>query len=165
MLRAALLCSALALAGAAMQAQAVEVGAAAPRLELPGDGRTVALPAPGSKLTYIDFWASWCGPCRQSFPWMGEMQRKYAADGLSVVAVNLDAEAADAAAFLAKVPAGFTVAYDPAGDSAVQYGVKGMPTSLLVGADGTVIARHSGFAKADTAELEAGIRKALGLAP
>jgi thiol-disulfide isomerase/thioredoxin len=146
---------------AASAVHAVDVGEAAPQFDLAGAGQTVRLPAAGGKVTYVDFWASWCGTCRQSFPWMNEIQRKYAAQGLEVIGVNLDAEATDAEKFLAKVPAEFTVAYDPVGDSARRFGVKGMPTSLLLGRDGTVLLRHTGFSASDSAELEAAIRRAV----
>lgn len=161
--RAALLACALAFGCAA--AQALDVGDRSPRIELPGKGRSVSLPAADGTITYVDFWASWCGTCRQSFPWMNEMQRKYGAQGLRVVGVNLDAEARDAAAFLARMPAGFTVAYDPSGDSARRFGVVGMPTSVLLASDGTVLMRHSGFNAADREGLEEAIRKALGTTP
>ena len=66
-----------------------------------------------ARLTYVDFWASWCGPCRQSFPWMNQMQDKYGAKGLRVLAVNLDARREDAQRFLAEHPARFALGFDP----------------------------------------------------
>lgn len=165
-LRSALRGGALALlmAGAA---NALEAGQSAPPVTLFGGsaGQAVQVPAAGGKLSYIDFWASWCGTCRQSFPWMNQLQRTYGPQGLQVIGVNLDAEAEDAAGFLAKVPAEFTIAYDATGDSARQYGVKGMPTSLLVGADGKVILVHTGYDAEGSAAIEAAIRRALGVAP
>lgn len=117
------------------------------------------------KAIYVDFWASWCGPCKQSFPWMNAMQDKYAAKGLQVIAVNVDAKRADADRFLAKTPATFQVAYDPTGDSAKRYAVKAMPTSLLIDRSGRVSYVHAGFRDADRAELEAKINDALNKGP
>jgi thiol-disulfide isomerase/thioredoxin len=122
-------------------ALALEPGESAPVLSLAGSTAQQAVPVAG-KLTYVDFWASWCGPCRKSFPWMNEMQRKYAAQGLAIVGVNLDQERSDADAFLQKTPAEFPIAFDPSGDAPTRYGVKGMPTSVLVGADGKVLPRN-----------------------
>ena len=113
------------------------------------------------KLTYVDFWASWCGPCRQSFPWMNEMQAKYAARGLQVVGINLDRKRDDAERFLAELPATFTIAFDAAGDSAKRFGVKGMPTSVLIGPDGKVLYMHTGFRDEERAQLEGRIAAAL----
>ncbi|MFM7784821.1 MAG: TlpA family protein disulfide reductase [Gammaproteobacteria bacterium] len=137
-------------------------GAVAPPLLLRGDAGNVAVPAPGARLTWVDFWASWCGPCRKSFPWMNEMQARYGAAGFRVVAVNLDAEAEDATRFLKEVPADFLIAYDTAGDSARRYGVMGMPTSVLLDAEGKVLLHHAGFDRDDAPALEAAIREALG---
>jgi len=159
MRRAALaLCAGLACAGA----WALDEGAAAPKFDLPGREGAVQLANYQGKVVYVDFWASWCGPCRQSFPWLNEMQAKYGARGLQVVGVNLDAKGDDARKFLADVPARFQVAFDPAGATPRAYGIKGMPSSVLVGPDGKVILQHAGFKAADRAELEKAIQTALG---
>lgn len=151
--------------GAMVGAEALEAGQPAPEIELrlPNGGAQKLAELKG-KVVYLDFWASWCGPCKQSFPWMNEMQRKYAARGLQVVAINLDAKRVDADQFLARNPAGFAIAFDAAGDSARSVGLKGMPTSLLLGADGKVIYVHTGFRAEDRAELEARLVAALGAA-
>ena len=97
------------------------------------------------KVVLVDFWASWCGPCLQSFPWMNGLHAKHGKDGLVIVAVNLDQDRAFADAFLKKVPAQFRVEYDAKGQLAKSFGVEAMPTSFLIGRDGTVRARHAGF--------------------
>lgn len=154
----------LALAAAMPAALAAPAaGAPAPAFDLPGDAGPISLAAYRGKLVYVDFWASWCGPCRKSFPWMSSLQQRYGAHGLQVVAINLDAKRGDAAAFLAKVPAGFTVAYDPAGATARAYGIKGMPSSALVGRDGKLLWLHAGFNESDQAVLDAQIKAALQL--
>ena len=141
--------------------RAAEPGQAAPLFELPGTKGTVALQKLKGRVVYVDFWASWCGPCKQSFPWMNEMQAKYGARGLQVVGVNLDAKTADAEKFLAEVPARFTVAYDPKGDTARRYEIKGMPSSVLVGPDGKVVKVHAGFREDERKALEDAIVAAL----
>lgn len=147
-------------------AQALERGDPAPALTLPDlAGKSQPLHGGRARLTYVDFWASWCGPCRQSFPFMNELQARYGAQGLRVVAVNLDAQPADARRFLAQVPAQFEVLLDPAGDSARQYAVRGMPSSALIGPDGRVLKWHQGFRAEDRASLEQAIRSALGSQP
>jgi cytochrome c biogenesis protein CcmG/thiol:disulfide interchange protein DsbE len=129
--------------------------------ELPYLGMPELQPASGQFL-YIDFWASWCGPCRQSFPWMSEMQAKFGSRGLKVVAVNLDAKRSDADKFLSPTPAQFKVVFDERAESAKRLAIKAMPTSLLVSPEGRVLWVHSGFRKEDGPELEARIASALG---
>jgi thiol-disulfide isomerase/thioredoxin len=114
------------------------------------------------KVVYLDFWASWCKPCRRSFPWMDAMQKKYAADGLVVVAVDVDEDQADAERFLKQVPAGFTIVKDPQGGLAEQFGVYGMPSSFIIGRDGQVAKKHQGFFEDSPAAYEAELREALG---
>lgn len=145
-------------------AQAVEPGQALPMATAPGPAgqAAVALFDGKARATYIDFWASWCGPCRQSFPWMNRMQSKFGPKGLRVVAVNLDSQPADAQRFLAQWPAQFTLAFDPAAETARRFGIKAMPSSVLLGADGKVVATHAGFRDDDIAPLEARIAAVLG---
>lgn len=113
------------------------------------------------KVVYLDFWASWCKPCRHSFPWMNAMEQKYGADGLVIVAVNLDEQRADAERFLHDVPAGFPIVYDPQGMLAKQYSLIGMPSSLLIGRNGVVVKRHEGFFDSSPAEYETELRALL----
>src|SRR5258707_15840886 len=84
------------------------------------------------QVVYLDFWASWCAPCRQSFPWMATMNEAYARQGLTVVAVNLDRERADAEGFLQKFHPDFDVRFDPQGALAQRFKVVGMPTSVVI---------------------------------
>jgi cytochrome c biogenesis protein CcmG, thiol:disulfide interchange protein DsbE len=142
-------------------ATALEVGQQAPDFDLPGKQGSVKLSDYKGKAVYLDFWASWCGPCKQSFPWMNEMHTKYAAQGFAVVGVNVDAKQADATGFLAQTPAQFDVVFDPKGTSPRAYGVKGMPSSVLIGPDGKVLALHAGFKDEERAALEDKIKSAL----
>ena len=144
-----------------MPAGALDVGASAPALTLP-DAAGTALPPADGHVRLVDFWASWCGPCRHSFPWMNAMQEKYGAQGLQIVGVNVDEERSDADGFLAKVPARFQIVFDPSGETPAAWAVKGMPTSYLVGRDGKVLWQHLGFNEADAPDLEAAIKTALG---
>ena len=147
---------------AAPAAWSLDAGATAPDLNLPGLKDAVNLAALKGKVVYVDFWASWCGPCKQSFPFMNELQSKYGAKGFEIVAVNLDAKRGDADKFLAEVPARFNVAFDANGETARRFEVKGMPSSYLIGRDGKVIAAHKGFKEEERGELDARIAQALG---
>ena len=109
----------------------------------------------------LDFWASWCVPCRRSFPWMNAMQEKYRDRGLVIVGVNLDADADDAARFLERYPAQFEITYDPDGDLARQFDVIAMPSSYVIGRNGQRIATHLGFKVRQQDEYEALLVEAL----
>jgi peroxiredoxin len=151
----------LAVFAVAKPALAVDLGSQAPTFELSGTDKPVKLTDYRGKLVYLDFWASWCGPCRQSFPWMSSMQSKFGGKGLQVVGVNLDTKSDDGKRFLSGNPAQFTIAFDPAGSTPRQYGVKGMPSSYLIDRDGKIIYEHIGFNEVDRAELEKKVQAAL----
>jgi len=113
------------------------------------------------KVVLLDFWASWCIPCRHSFPWMNAMQNKYQAKGFEVVTINLDKERTELDRFLAKYPASFTVLLDEKGVTPKQYKVMGMPTSFLINTEGEIVAHHIGFQQSKTALYEAQIQQEL----
>jgi cytochrome c biogenesis protein CcmG/thiol:disulfide interchange protein DsbE len=106
------------------------------------------------KVVLVDFWASWCAPCRRSFPWMNEMQRRYSKQGLAVVAVNVDQEKKLADDFLAALPAEFRIEFDAKGVVAQQFMVRNMPTSFLIDRRGRVRIRHTGFRDGQREERE-----------
>ena len=142
-------------------AQALEVGQLAPDFDLAGRTAAVKLSDYKGKTVYLDFWASWCGPCKQSFPWMNDMQARYSAKGLRIVAVDVDQNSDEAKAFLRDNPARFDVAFDPGGKTPRAYAVKGMPTSVLIGPDGKVLMVHNGFRPEERQALEAQIKLSL----
>jgi thiol-disulfide isomerase/thioredoxin len=117
------------------------------------------------KVVLVDFWASWCGPCLLSFPWMNDLQQRYAGQGLVIVAVNLDQERALADAFLQKLPPKFRVEFDAPGNIARQFGVQVMPSSYLLDRHGQVRVRHAGFRNAQRAEREQQIVQLLKESP
>lgn len=136
---------------------AILLGGTATSVSATDSDDAVDLDAYRGKVILLDFWASWCAPCRSSFPWMNEMQDKYGDDGLVVIAVNLDNEPGEAAGFLARNPAGFAIAYDSDRSMARTFGVDSMPNSFLIDRAGRVRLQHRGFRVADKAGYEAAI--------
>lgn len=113
------------------------------------------------KVVMLDFWASWCGPCRKSFPWLNEMQAAKESQGLVVIGVNVDEDPADAEAFLQKYKATFKLEFDPKGLYASHYDIPGMPTSLIFDRNGKLIHTHAGFKLNNIDMYEAAIDSAL----
>lgn len=106
----------------------------------------------GGKALYLDFWASWCGPCQLSFPYMNRLVAQLPADRFALVAVNVDHDHAKAQAFLGRLGGQVPVVFDPKGDIARQFGVTSMPTSLLIGKSGRTRFTHNGFHPEEAAE-------------
>ena len=118
------------------------------------DGAPVdSLQALKGEVLYVDFWASWCPPCIQSFPFLTGLQQEYGERGLRVIGVNLDEKIADAEKFLSDYPAGFTIVADLSKQCAKDFDVIAMPSSYLIDREGIVRYIHRGFRQGETKEL------------
>ncbi|HEX5863115.1 MAG TPA: TlpA disulfide reductase family protein [Casimicrobiaceae bacterium] len=116
-------------------------------------GRLISLADYRGQVVYLDFWASWCGPCRESFPFMNELQRELAGKGVQILAVSVDKTAEEARRFLASYPAQFTVALDVGATCPAAFQLLGMPSSYIIDRGGVVRAVHAGFRNRDRAEI------------
>ncbi|MEZ5504222.1 MAG: TlpA disulfide reductase family protein [Halioglobus sp.] len=140
------------------------VGQPAPAVVLPklsGTGE-VSLESLRGKVVYLDFWASWCGPCRISFPVLDKLQAELGPDGFEVLAISVDEVEAEARQFLAEVPVSYLVAHDGEGLTPQIYGLMGMPTGYLIDREGIVREIHVGFRKSDGDQLRSSIIALLG---
>ena len=132
-----------------------------PPMTVAGQGASLDLADHAGKVVVVDFWASWCVPCRRSFPWLNAMHDKYGDDGLVIIGVNLDESREDAEAFLAEYPPKFQILYDDAKVLARQFEVMAMPMSYVIGRNGQQIARHFGFKVKKQDDYEGAIVEAL----
>ena len=130
-------------------------------LALGASAEELDLSAYRGKVVYIDFWASWCGPCRQSFPWLSALERQHGSQNFMVLGVNVDHERKKADRFLEAVPADFAILYDPEGKLATEYKVSAMPSSFHIDRTGHIRYQHHGFSQKETAEYERQISELL----
>lgn len=108
------------------------------------DGRPFTLAALKGKVVLLDFWASWCGPCRKSLPAIDGLQSRFGAGRFQAVGVSLDTDQSAIYAFLDQTPVHFPVVPDPTGHSAETFGVVAMPTSFILDPQGRIVARFEG---------------------
>lgn len=155
--------TAFAFAICTFSACATEVGQNAPQFTLPAlrTNSSISLKQFSGKVVYVDFWASWCAPCKTSFPLLNKLHQKLKAQGFEVVAINLDEDKTNAEKFLQEVPVDFTVLHDTKGEWADQYVVDSMPTSFILDKNGVVQKIHHGFVSEDIKEIEAKVLELL----
>lgn len=144
-------------------AQAADVGQPAPHCHLSTlDGKSVHdLPQYRGKVVYVDFWASWCGPCAQSFPFMSKLHQDLSGRGLQVLGVNLDEDPEEAKAFLSAHPAQFTVVSDNGGQCPMDFGVHAMPSTYVIDRKGVIRGVHLGFRPGEAEKTRQLIEKLL----
>ncbi len=138
-----------------LTALATSVGTASPTAE------SFDMDIHRGRVVIVDFWASWCKPCRQSIPWLNSMRERYSSSGLTIIGVNVDADRGDAERFLRDVPIDFEIVFDPQGNLARRFKVQAMPTSLVFDRTGKLVETHLGFRDAKKEGNEAVIRNLL----
>lgn len=124
-----------------------------PMPDLSQYGLSGSIPKLKGKVVYLDFWASWCGPCKSSFPVINEWQQKLSGKGFTVLGVSVDESEADMTGFLAKSAVGFPTVRDAQQKLVAAANVSTMPTSFLIDRKGIIRLVHNGFHKQDAAVL------------
>lgn len=125
------------------------------------DGTELTLASLRGTVTLLDFWATWCAPCRESFPFYAELQARYESRGFAVVAVSVDDDRQAVEGFVERELPPFRVALDTAHDVVRTFAPEGMPASYLIDRNGVVRFVHIGFAPDDREVVEAEVRALL----
>jgi peroxiredoxin len=109
------------------------------------DGKTLSLEDLRGEVVMINFWATWCGPCRQEMPLLEQIYQRYSGLGFTLLGVNVEEHSADADRFLAETPVSFPILFDPNNEVSKQYGVRAMPSTVIVDRQGNVRFLHHGY--------------------
>ncbi len=151
---------AIAFSGAALTVQAEAINVAAPDFTLESrSGDNIRLEDHRGEVVMLNFWASWCGPCRQEMPLMDDIYSRYQDLGFTILAVNVDENRDEALRFLDKVPVSYPVLYDPESSVSELYEVPAMPTTVMIDRDGNARYIHYGYKPGYEAEYETQIRE------
>ncbi len=146
-----------------LTALAIGTGARAPDFQLRDlGGRPASLAALRGRVVLLDFWASWCEPCRESFPFYNDLHREYGPRGLCILAVSVDEDASNVRSFLRRTPARFRILHDPSGGVAARYRPDRMPTSFVIDRNGLVRHVHAGFDASEKRAIEREVRALVG---
>ncbi len=121
--------------------------------QIPNSGTTTSLASLRGQIVYVDFWASWCGPCRISFPVLNDIRNEFHDQGFEVYAISVDEYEEDALGFLEELPVAYPVVLDSAGEAPASFGVLGMPTGFLIDRNGVVREVHQGFKRSDADKI------------
>lgn len=145
--------------GPAAHAGGLAAGSPAPDFVLTArDGGKVRLADLKGDVVMINFWASWCGPCRQEMPLLAQLQAKYEPLGFQLLGVNVEPDSREALAWLQGVPVTFPILFDTASEVAGRFGVQGMPSTVFVDRAGNVRYVHQGYKPGDESKYADMIR-------
>jgi thiol-disulfide isomerase/thioredoxin len=126
-------------------------------------GREVRIAPGGPRLTVVDFWATWCEPCREQLPFLAQLRLDYRERGVEVYAVSFDEDPAAVEEFLERMPQKLPVLWDKEGATlAERLEITRLPTTIVVDEAGVVRAVHLGFDRAEAAALERDLVRLLG---
>ena len=142
-----------------LHASSVGPGSSAPTFQLPAAaGSPLALGDLKGQVVLINFWASWCGPCRQEMPLLESIYKKYNKLGFTLIGVNVEPDSNAANAWLQQTPVSFPILYDKESKVSKLYDVAGMPSTVIIDRTGKVRVLHRGYKPGDENEYLDSIR-------
>jgi len=140
-------------------AAAVDTNSPAPDFTLNAQtGKPVELTQFKGQVVMLNFWASWCGPCRQEMPLLDSIYKRYGKLGFTMIGVNVEPDSKAANDWLKQTPVTFPILYDTESKVSKLYGVSGMPSTVIVDRKGTVRMIHHGYKPGDEEEYLSSIR-------
>jgi thiol-disulfide isomerase/thioredoxin len=149
-----------ALLAVTLPAFALTTSAPAPQFSLAArGGKTVNLAQYKGQVVMINFWATWCGPCRQEMPLLESIYKKYHKMGFTLLGVNVEPDAKPAEDYLKAIPVSFPILFDTKSEVSKMYEVSGMPSTIIVDRKGNVRVIHHGYKPGDENEYQDSIRK------
>ncbi|WP_232787846.1 TlpA disulfide reductase family protein [Paraglaciecola sp. MB-3u-78] len=125
------------------------------------EGGNVRLQEQLGNVVLINFWASWCGPCREELPYLEELQQEYADLGFTILAVNVDEDPSKADILLNDIPVSFPVLFDVNDEVSKLYDVQAMPTTVIVDRDGNQRLLHHGYKSGDEMKYKQAVKALL----
>ncbi|MEW8232043.1 MAG: TlpA disulfide reductase family protein [Candidatus Thiodiazotropha endolucinida] len=125
------------------------------------EGVNIKLSELRGQVVMVNFWASWCGPCRQEMPLLQQLFDRYQSLGFSLLGVNVDEDRAAADKMLSDLPVSFPILYDDRSKVSKQYQVKAMPSTFMVDRDGRIRYLHKGYKPGYEEEYQQQIRQLL----
>jgi cytochrome c biogenesis protein CcmG, thiol:disulfide interchange protein DsbE len=146
------------------QAYALSINDIAPNFSLSDkNNQLVSIQDYKGEIVYLDFWASWCAPCKSSFPWMNEIQKEFENKNFKIIAINLDNSKDEAERFLSEHTSNITILFDQTGKTPELYGVHSMPSSYLIDTSGRIVAVFEGFHDEDKSKIKDKINEMLSI--
>lgn len=140
------ICSVLLMMALSLNAHALSVGQASPDFTLPSStGKNIRLQELRGQVVLINFWASWCGPCRQEMPLLEDIYKKYSKLGFTILGINVEQDSSKAATYLRDVPVTFPILFDTQNTLSKLYDVNAMPTTVIVDRSGKIRYIHAGY--------------------
>ncbi len=141
-------------------ANAATVNGPAPNFTLKTlSGKNLKLSEMAGNVVLINFWASWCGPCREEMPLLNELHNKYSPLGFTVLGVNVEEDTKNARGFLKNFPVDFPILLDKTNKVSKQYDVIAMPTTVVVDRDGNMRYLHQGYKPGDENKYRKMVKK------
>lgn len=141
-------------------AQAADVQGKAPDFTLKSSsGKNLKLSEHRGEVVLLNFWASWCGPCRKEMPYLEQIQEKYSDYGFTVMGVNVEEDSSKAKKMLKDIPVSFPILYDTTNSVSKAYKVSAMPTTVIIDRDGNMRYLHKGYKSGDEATYKQWVKK------
>lgn len=126
-----------------------------------GTGKNIKLSELRGRVVLVNFWATWCAPCKEELPLFNRLYDKFRLAGLEILGVNIDKSSSAAMDFSRRLGLSFPILFDPSGDLAEKYRITSMPSTAVVAKDGTIRYVHRGFIPGDSSRYESEIRSLL----